>query len=314
QERWERTNVTAWDFGPLPECVPLGGGVAAFPALEPSPSGVTLRLFKTRAEAEAVHPKGVEALLLPKFAKDLKYMERHLSLPEEFHRAALFFGGPAAVEKAMLGRLTAQIFRGGVRTPAEFRALSEGVVRALFERGKAILEATTRVLDGVRRLRAGLKDILAGRPGNKAVASAVERVQEELELLVPKNFLEVCPDDRLAPLARFLDALRVRAERAGCGPEKDRQKGEEVKPFLDALAGLRNRAGAKPLPALAAALEDFRWAVEEYKVAVFAPEVKTAFPVSAKRLADKHRALKAMVEAECPTKSRPKPGAVRLKP
>ncbi|MBM3310190.1 MAG: ATP-dependent RNA helicase HrpA, partial [Candidatus Aminicenantes bacterium] len=91
QERWERTNVTAWDFGPLPECVPLGGGVAAFPALEPSPSGVTLRLFKTRAEAEAVHPKGVEALLLPKFAKDLKYMERHLSLPEEFHRAALFF-------------------------------------------------------------------------------------------------------------------------------------------------------------------------------------------------------------------------------
>jgi len=306
EERWERKSLQEWDFGPLPNDVSLGGGVSAYPSLEPSPSGVNLRLFKTREEAAAVHPKGVEALLLPKFAKDLKYMERHLALPEEVRRAALFFGGPGAVEKAMLGRLTARVFRRDVRTPEEFRALSEGAVRALFERGKVILDETVRILDAVRKLRAVLKEILAARPGNKAVRSAVERIQAELEVLVSKSFLDAYPDDRLPHLPRYLEALRVRAERAMCGPEKDLAKGEEVRPFLDALAALRARAGESPTAVLAATLDEFRWMIEEFKIAIFAPEVKTAFPVSAKRLADKLRALKALVEAECPIKSRSK--------
>jgi len=305
--RWERTGLRDWDFGPLPESVPFGGGAAGYPALEPSPSGVYLRLFKTREEAAAVHPKGVEALLLPKFAKDLKYMERHFALPEGLHRAALFFGGREALEKAMLGRLTAQVFRRGVRTPEEFTSLSEDAVRALFEKGKVILDDTARILEAVRKLRAVLKEILAARPGNKAVRSAVERIQADLEDLVPKEFLGVYPDERLAHLPRFVEALRVRAERAKDGPEKDRAKEEEVKPFLAALAALRARAGESRSPALAAALEEFRWTVEEFKVAVFAPEVKPAFPVSAKRLAKKLRVLKALVEAECPAKPRPRP-------
>jgi hypothetical protein len=55
------------------------------------------------------------------------------------------------------------------------------------------------------------------------------------------------------------------------------------------------------------AIEDFRWAVEEFKVALYAPEVKTDFPISAKRLGERLRALKAMVEAEYPHKMRPVP-------
>ena len=307
REQWEKSCVTAWDFGPLPENVPLGEGVQAFPALEPTPGGVNIRLFKTREEAADIHPKGVEALLLSKFAKDLKYMERHLALPEEHQKAALYFGGKAAVEKALLESLKVQVFRPNVRTPEEFKAYADGVIRALFEVGKSLLDATTKILEAYRKVRTDLAALLKGGEGRKAVGEAAERIRRELEALIPKNFLEVTSPERLAHLPRYLEALRLRSDRAKYSPEKDRKKGEEAAPYLQAYEEVMVRTGGKSSSDLAAALEDFRSAVEEFKVLLFAPEIKTAFPVSAKRLGDKLRALKALVEAEFPAKARPIP-------
>jgi ATP-dependent helicase HrpA len=309
RERWERESLVDWDFGPLPESVPLGGGILAYPALEPAGRGAVLRLFKTREEAAAAHPGGVAALLLPKFAKDLKYMERHLALPEELKPTALYFGGKAALEKMMLENLKFQVFRRDIRTPEEFRAYAEGVVRALFEKGTALLAITTKILEEYGKLRTDLDAILAGRKGSKAIAAAVERIKGETGALIPNNFIEVYSPDRLSQIPRYLEALRLRAARAKDSPDKDRMKGEEIKPFLEALAGLRARAGEKSSAALGSALEEFRWMVEEFKVAVFAPEIRTAFPVSAKRLAEKLRALKALADAEAPARSRPKVAA-----
>jgi ATP-dependent helicase HrpA len=36
-----------------------------------------------------------------------------------------------------------------------------------------------------------------------------------------------------------------------------------------------------------AAVNELRWMIEEFKLALFAPEIKTAFPISAVRLARK---------------------------
>jgi ATP-dependent helicase HrpA len=309
-EKWEREGVETWDFGPLPESIPLGGGAAAYPALAPAARGAALRLFKTREEAAAIHAQGLEALLLPKFAKDLKYMERHLALPEEFERAALFFGGKAAVEKMMLESLKARVFRRDIRTPEEFESCSAGAVRALFEVGKTLLDITTRILEEYQKVRKEITVVIGKGEGRKAVVEAADRIRSDLESLVPKNFLGVYPPERLAHLPRYLEALRLRTERAKYSPDKDRKKGEEAAPFLQAYEEVLTRTGGKGSPVLAAALEDFRRAVEEFMVSLFAPEIKTAFPISAKRLAEKLRVLKSLAEAEAPSRPRPKIGAV----
>jgi ATP-dependent helicase HrpA len=36
-----------------------------------------------------------------------------------------------------------------------------------------------------------------------------------------------------------------------------------------------------------AAVDELRWMIEEFRLALFAPEIKTAFPISAVRLARK---------------------------
>jgi ATP-dependent helicase HrpA len=42
------------------------------------------------------------------------------------------------------------------------------------------------------------------------------------------------------------------------------------------------------------ALEELHWAIEEYKVSVYAQELKTVIPVSPKRLAEKIREIERM--------------------
>ena len=43
------------------------------------------------------------------------------------------------------------------------------------------------------------------------------------------------------------------------------------------------------------AIEDYFWMLEEYKVSVFAQELKTAIPISAKRLKDKLKQIERMI-------------------
>ncbi len=241
-EQWERSAVTEWEWESIPASVRIGGGVSVYPALEPGAKGVSLRLFKTAEEAAAVHPRGVEALLSQKFAKDLKFMDRILVLPEEHQRAALYFGGKGTIEKSMLEALRLRVFRKDVRTRAEYRDFADGLVKALFADGEILLGAVKRALEGYQGVRADLYTISMTHQGNKAVEGIVETIRAEMDSLMPRNFAEIHPPGRLDRLPAYLEALRIRTERGKNSPEKDRNKAAEIAPFAEALAGLQEEA------------------------------------------------------------------------
>ena len=283
--QWERTGITSWDCGTLPEMVSIGPGAVAFPGLEAAGGAAGLRLFKTQDEARRAHIQGVEALLWLKFAKDLKFMERHLALPLEYQRTALYFGGKAAFEKLLLDALRTDVFRKNIRSEEEFKSYSETVVRALFERAHALWNAVKPVLDAYQDLRASLYVVEQARAGNKAVMAICAAIRVELEKLVPADFPVRVGIDRMPHLARYIEALGLRAERAQNDPEKDARKADQAEVFIQALAKLRAGLDPDSSPEKREAVEDFRWLVEELKVSLFAPELKTAVPVSPQRLA-----------------------------
>ena len=70
-------------------------------------------------------------------------------------------------------------------------------------------------------------------------------------------------------------------------PLKDQERARQLVPYLEALRKLPT-ATPKSIAARQR-LEEFRWMIEEFKVSLFAQELGTAFPVSAKRL-DQHLA------------------------
>jgi ATP-dependent helicase HrpA len=73
--------------------------------------------------------------------------------------------------------------------------------------------------------------------------------------------------------------MRLRAEKLRSDPARDHSRMQQVLPYWRAVLDARasgNESGG---------LQTLRWLVEEWRVSVFAQELKTAEPVSGKRMA-----------------------------
>ncbi|MGB8952246.1 MAG: ATP-dependent RNA helicase HrpA [Candidatus Aminicenantales bacterium] len=294
RETWEKTGISSWDFGELPEAVSIGTLMNAYPGLEPADNGVNLRLFRTKEDALSSHVRGVETLFLIRFARDLKFMQRYLLLPEEYGKTALFFGGKDRVEKGMIENLKREVFQINLRTEREFEAHTKAAVRTLFEKGHWLRERTLEILDAYRGVQEALQKIEQSGSSRTAAAAICTSIRDELKVLVSADFLELYPMERLAHIRRYLEGMRLRAERGKNDPGKDAKKAAQIVPFTDALN--RMKAGLTPpvSPEKKKVLEEFRWMIEEFKVSLFAPELRTSFPVSAKRLAAKLHDIEQM--------------------
>ena len=105
---------------------------------------------------------------------------------------------------------------------------------------------------------------------------------DELDTLLPRNFLETIPFVQFAHLPRYLKALATRMERAKLNPAKDKERSQQLAPYVTALRQLE--ANAPKAADDQRRLAEFRRMVEEFKVSLFAQELGTAVPVSPQRL------------------------------
>jgi ATP-dependent helicase HrpA len=117
----------------------------------------------------------------------------------------------------------------------------------------------------------------------------------ELERLVPPTFVAIYEIRRLDHLPRYIQAAAIRARRAMVDFEKDRAKFKAIKKYTDGLNQLLKELSPSVSNEKRQAIEAFFWLVEEYKVSVFAQELKTPVPISAKRLDRKLKEIGRMV-------------------
>jgi ATP-dependent helicase HrpA len=89
--------------------------------------------------------------------------------------------------------------------------------------------------------------------------------------------------------------MRIRTERGAYAPEKDRKKTARAEGFIKALHKMLEELSPHASLEKKEALEAYRWMVEEFKVSLFAQELKTPFPISEKRLEEKRREIERMV-------------------
>ena len=164
--------------------------------------------------------------------------------------------------------------RFNVRTRTEFQSL---LVRVRQELGPEVQRLAERV-DVILRAVKGLRSALAPPLMGYATANLAD-AREHLDSLVHPGFLREVGFERLAHYPRYLEGLRLRIERLKRDPAKDQVKLLEVLPFWRAWQRL---SVARPDDA---EVDSLRWLIEELRVSLFAQELKTAEPVSAKRLA-----------------------------
>jgi ATP-dependent helicase HrpA len=278
-----REDVTSWDFEDIPAQVRSEGGLMAFPALVDLGDAVALRVFERGDEAREAHRGGVVRLLRNALASDMKQARRRLPI-----------GNPLALKYAPLGSvesLREDLAEGGfadllerhaldVRTAGAFEGLRANASRELFAAAVERLKLAEPIIEAQADLKPWLEPPLIG-----FARASYDDLREQLVHLLEPGFLRELPTSRLAHFPRYLKAMRLRAERLRQDPAKDQQRMLQVLPYWRDY--LKHRAaGADP-----AALAELRWLIEEWRVSLFAQELKTAEPVSAKRLA---RALEAL--------------------
>ncbi|MGD9373489.1 MAG: DUF3418 domain-containing protein, partial [Desulfobacterales bacterium] len=299
--KWEKSEITDWNFGDLPEVIAETGKnrakLIAYPALVKDPDtkkSVDLRLFHNREKALSAHVQGVLALFCVFLSKDLKFLKRHLKLPQKKSYLADYFGGAGPFEKRLYDRVVHLLFSKNIRTQKAFYKHAEEMAPKIHSLSTLLLESTIPVLSAYHDVRSHLYKLQASKQDHPPIAGVFQELIEELIRLVPVNFLDLYEMDRFGHLERYIRALKVRAQRAMVDFEKDKAKAMEIKTYTDGLNNLLNQLALSTSPEKRKAIEAYFWMVEEYKVSIFAQELKTAVPVSAKRLQQKLKQIERM--------------------
>jgi ATP-dependent helicase HrpA len=295
QEKWEKQGITTWDFEVLPESVPVADRLVAYPALSADKDSASLRLFRTQQQAFSSHEKGVQLLLTLSLAKDLKHVRRALSLPSEAYAGARYFGGIEATEDLLYQALLNDGLRKSVRTEQEFLSYAESCKRILVEQARELKNTAVRILEAYDRTRSTLHAIERANASNQGVLALCGRIRKELDALIPRNFPDLYPMDELTHLTRYLRALELRVERGAYHPEKDKAKEAHINEFTKSLGLMKESLGPSASNEKKAAVENFRWMIEEFRVSLFAQELKTRFPISKKKLENARKEIERMV-------------------
>jgi ATP-dependent helicase HrpA len=285
---WEREDLTAWDFGDLPEKITLNDGPphaqVAFPALAVGETGIGIRLFHSDLVARRAHRKGVGALLALRLRDELKHLRKSVSPVGDLKLWAAAFGGVKVLESALMEKVMHDLFESDIRTGASFEEYADRVRSQILPRGQAIVRMAGPPLKALYEATELLWSLEGANRGNGPVLSFLAELRDELSRLLPTDFLIRYGEERLVHIGRYLRALAIRAERGAVHLEKARERGKEIRELVEWHEKTLQELTVYTSEAKRQALEEFGWLIEEYKVSLFAQELKTAIPVSRKRL------------------------------
>jgi ATP-dependent helicase HrpA len=298
REKWERRHITTWDFSNLPEKIPLQAGKKAlqgyaYPALEVEEKGdIAIRLYTDLAEARKINREGLLALYSLQLPRQFKLLKKECSLPSASWALYEGFGKRQQLNDDLYRFILLEIFqcRDGSRPDRNtFSSLVTEIKQTgLFNPAKKILNL---VVDVLQERRATLDHInkLEKMTGKKNhLQLDFSSFRKQLQKILPQNFLKHFSSEQLIGTIRYCKALTIRIDRAYISPEKDRAKASQLFIHQNKLHTLQLQ---DPSPQCLELLNEYRLMLEEYKISLFAPEIKTLFPISAKRLEKKWQAI-----------------------
>jgi ATP-dependent helicase HrpA len=277
----EGAGATDWKFGTLPELleVKVGAGTTVgFPALVDLGESVRLTAFDTEDKARAEHRKGLSRLFALQLAAQVKAIEK---LPGLRELALQFIA--LGTEKELREQLVAvTLERTCLMDPLPDQE-SAFAARREAARGRILLVAQEilRLVGTVLTEYAALTKKLGGM--QKAFPQAAADIGAQLAELMPKKFILATPFERLQHYPRYLKAIALRLDKARNDPVRDTRLMADWQALGKPWERERN-ATLKSGQPQDAFLDEFRWLLEELRVALFAQELKTSSPVSVKRL------------------------------
>jgi ATP-dependent helicase HrpA len=275
-----------WEFGELPESRGVERNrllLTVFPALEDRGSGVALAEARSPIIAEEMSRRGIARLALLALSQQARYWQKRVTEDRELVLQSRGLELAQPLPAAIAQRIFLDCFvPAEARLPrsreAFDRRLDEGRAR-LEEAGIQLLETVRSTLREWRAVRGAID---AAR--NPAAANALADVNTQLTMLLPPDFIESTPHPWLGHLPRYLKAIVRRLGRLPAQARRDEELASRVRPFATALKDLQAQAPARGVQS---ELQQLRWMLEEFRVSLFAQDLRTVMRVSEQRLREK---------------------------
>jgi ATP-dependent helicase HrpA len=268
----------AWTFGELPELMEIrqkGQTLIGFPALIDKGGHVEIEVFDEPEVAAQLHRAGLRRLVALQIKEPLKYLEKNIP---ELQKMAVAFMPLGTLEELRDQIVAVALDRAFLQDPlpqdaAAFnKRIEEGRTRLNLIAQEVARLAGTVLVEYAAAARK-LKDA-------KPPKEVADDIAAQLQRLVPKRFLALTPWPALQHFPRYLKGVVMRLDKLRADPARDSQRLAELRPLEQRwqrrLADLKGQADAR--------LDEFRWMLEELRISLFAQELRTPQPVSAKRL------------------------------
>ena len=271
-----------WIFGTLPQTEEqdLGGmRLRRYPALQDNSDRVTLVYRDDEDQAQWQHRWGTARLLSFKLSAQLRDLRKQASQMAGFQKLKTEKGAMArqALDHALL-RLLAEHFTLSepVRDEGSFKSRLDA------HRGDFVLWASGQ-LKQIADLFNHYRQLMAKLEKNfpLAWAHAHRDLKQQFSVLFCDDFLLQVPWEWLLEYPRYLTAIQHRLDKLGGQIGKDRTLTAELEAFAKQYA---TRASGLPLWQQPEPLQAYFWMLQEYRVSLFAQQLGTRVPVSAKRL------------------------------
>lgn len=281
-EAGQYEGLTSWSFGELPELLEIRKGnqtLFGYPALVDYGTHCDVEVFDDPQEAARIHYLGLRRLFALQLREQVKFIEKNIPGLQQMAMQYMTLGTQEMLRDqiVMLALERACLQAPLPRNEAEFVARKD--------EGRARLSLLAQE---IARLAAAILAEYAGLPRKllqaKSFAAAYADMEGQLGRLMGKQFIADTPYTQLVHFPRYLKGIAMRVDKIKGDPGRDSQRTQEMAPLMQQWQRAEKQLRAQGRGVEDARLEEFRWMLEELRVALFAQELRTPVPMSVKRL------------------------------
>ncbi len=281
----EQGGYRAWEFGELPETLEIQKSnktLFGYPALVDRGDFCDLEVFDDLEEARKQHALGLCRLFALSNKNTLKALQKQLPGIREL---GLLFINVGSVDGLIEQILNLALERAFMTEPLPVNA-DQFIERLQAEKPRLALIAQEISRHALNALQA-YADLQKKTASAKAASpSAYADIQSQLQGLIFPKFVAEIPYAQLVHLPRYLKAVALRIDKLRSNPSRDAQCQKDwesvARPWQKLMQG--KKGATSYAMAQDQALMDFRWQLEELRVALYAQELKMPTPISLKRL------------------------------
>ena len=285
-ETLTKSGLSNWNFGDWKSMVEIqqkdshnqGQVIYSYPALVDYEKSVAIELYETPSDAQFYHATGVARLIYLQLSQTIKYLRKNLP---KINETSLMYSAIASKAELIEDLILASIFDCFLNS--QLPDSDQSFADCLAQNKDQFIDHANKLAQLTHQVLTQYRAAMSAIASTSLPANHRSDMTEQCANLVYDGFLRDVSILNLSRLPAYFQAIQKRIANFKPGSTRIEEGHLLVRKFweqylqLSESETLLKQADTKKL-------EQFRWMIEEFRIASFAQPMKTKMPVSEKKL------------------------------